>query len=221
MKIGIVCAMTKELMPLLSGLGKVNQEKINGFSAYKLSKGNNDLIIIQSGIGEIYASGATATLISLGVEQIYNFGVCGSLCEDYLSCDTVAVNGVVHYDFDLSPIDDVEVAVYPSETTPVINAKSWLFDLIVSKFPNLKQGVCASADKFVADESIKENLRKTYGAGICDMESAGVLLTAKTAGIPCFILKTVSDGKGGSEEYLKTVNTASSICAELILEVIK
>ena len=31
MKIGIVCAMTKELMPLLSGLGKVNQEKINGF----------------------------------------------------------------------------------------------------------------------------------------------------------------------------------------------
>ncbi len=105
MKIGIVCAMTKEIMPLLGGLGEAKQEKINGFTAYKFSKGNQ-LIIIQSGIGEIYASGATATLISLGVEEVYNFGVCGSLCDDFRSCDSVAVNGVVHYDFDLSPKSD-------------------------------------------------------------------------------------------------------------------
>ncbi len=221
MKIGIVCAMTKEIMPFLSNLGEVKQEKINGFSAYKYSYGGKDLIIIQSGIGEIYASGATATLISLGVEQIYNFGVCGSLCEQFGSCDSVAVSGVVHYDFDLSSIDDVEVAVYPSESSPIINAKSQLFDTVIQKYPTLKQGVCASADKFVADEAIKANLNKTYGAGVCDMESAGVLLTAKTAGVPCFIFKTVSDGKGGAEEYLKTVRTASKICADLILEVLK
>lgn len=220
MKIGIVCAMTKELMPLLNSLGEVSEEKINGFSAYKFCKQDKELIIIQSGIGEIYASGATATLISLGAEQIYNFGVCGSLCDDFSSRDCVAVSGVVHYDFDLSAIDEVDEAVYPSESGPIINAKNVLFEKIAQKF-NLKQAVCASADKFVADQKIKENLNQKYGAGVCDMECAGVLLTAKTAGVDCFILKTVSDGKGGADEYLKTVEVASRISAQLILEVFK
>lgn len=221
MKIGIVCAMTKEVMPLLNGLGEVVEQKINGFSCYKIVKEDKELIIIQSGIGEIYASGATATLISLGVEQVFNFGVCGSLCDEYGSCDCVAVSGVVHYDFDLSPIDDVDVAVYPNETSATINAKGSLFESIIKKFPQLKQGICASADKFVADQNIKDGLNAKFGAGVCDMECAGVLLTAKTAGVDCFILKTVSDGKGGVQEYLKTVEVASKISAQLILEVLK
>ena len=145
MKIGIVCAMTKELMPLLNSLGEVSEEKINGFLAYKFCKQDKELIIIQSGIGEIYASGATATLISLGAEQIYNFGVCGSLCDDFSSRDCVAVSGVVHYDFDLSAIDEVDEAVYPSESGPIINAKNVLFEKIAQKF-KLKQGLtCTSA----------------------------------------------------------------------------
>ena len=66
----------------------------------------------------------------------------------------------------------------------------------------------------------KTSLNKKYGAICCDMESAGILLSSQVAGVPCFMLKTVSDGKGGAEEYLKTVHTASEICANLILDII-
>ena len=220
MKIGIVCAMVKELMPLLNSVGDFKESKINGYPCYTIEKNNKEIIILQSGYGEIYASGATATLICQGVKEIYNFGVCGALTEKFSSCESIAVSGVVHYDFDLSAIDPVEPGVYPGENSAVINTNKDLLNKITAKFPNLKQGVCASADKFLADEDFKLSLNKKYGADICDMECAGVLLTCKTANVPCFILKTVSDGKGGADEYLKTVHTASNICANLILDII-
>jgi len=219
-KIGIVCAMVKEVMPLLKKIGLPQEKKINGYPCYFLTKNGNDVIIIQSGYGEIYGSGATATLISLGAEQIYNFGVCGALTEELSSCDSVAVSGVVHYDFDLSAIDPVEPGVYPNQESAVIPTDKTLLKCVLEKFPNLKVGVCASGDKFIANENFKAELNKKFGATICDMESAGILLSSQVANVPCFMLKTVSDGKGGAQEYLKTVNTASEICANLILDII-
>ena len=207
-------------MPLLKKVGLPKEQKINGYPLYTISKNQNEILIIQSGYGEIYGSGATATLISLGVEKIFNFGVCGALTEELSSCDSIAVNGVVHYDFDLSAIDPVDVGVYPNQESAVIKTDQKLLNEIIAKFPNLKTGICASADKFLADEEFKASLNKKYGAICCDMESAGVLLSSQVASIPCFILKTVSDGKGGAEEYIKTVHTASEICANLILDII-
>ena len=85
--------------------------------------------------------------------------------------------------------------------------------------PGLKEVVCASADKFVADEGKKQHLNETYGAEICEMESAGVLLTCLHAGVPCLILKAVSDGKGGAEEFTKMVNESARECAKIVTEV--
>ena len=48
------------------------------------------------------------------------------------------------------------------------------------------------------------------------MESAGVLITARNSNVPCLIIKGVSDGKGGVEEYLKMVSMASEKCAEIV-----
>lgn len=220
MKIGIVCAMVKELMPLLNKMQNVKESKINGYPLYTVCKGDKEVLIIQSGYGEIYGSGATATLIALGAEKIFNFGVCGALTEELSSCDSILVKGVVHYDFDVSAIDPVEPAMYPDQLSPIIETDKELIDFVLQKFPNLKLGVCASADKFLVDEDFKASLNKKYGAICCDMESAGVLLASRVANVPCCILKTVSDGKGGVAEYIATVHTASDIATSLILEVI-
>ena len=65
----------------------------------------------------------------------------------------------------------------------------------------------------------KQHLNETYGAEICEMESAGVLLTCLHAGVPCLILKAVSDGKGGAEEFTKMVNESARECAKIVTEV--
>ena len=81
--------------------------------------------------------------------------------------------------------------------------------------------ICASADKFVDKKSIKEHLYATFGASVCDMESAGVLLTAKGADIPCIIIKAVSDGEGGAEEFMALVNKASKRYISAVNKIIK
>ena len=48
------------------------------------------------------------------------------------------------------------------------------------------------------------------------MESAGVLITCRNAGVPCLIVKAVSDGEGGAEEYEKTIRTASEKYVKLV-----
>ena len=67
-----------------------------------------------------------------------------------------------------------------------------------------------------SSEKIKENLAKTYGASVCEMESAGVLLTCINAQVPCLIIKAVSDGKGGAEEFKKMVNHSSKQYVDII-----
>ena len=50
------------------------------------------------------------------------------------------------------------------------------------------------------------------------MECAGVALTAKNAGVPVLVIKAVSDGEGGVEEYHDTVEQASKAYIGLINE---
>ena len=48
------------------------------------------------------------------------------------------------------------------------------------------------------------------------MESAGVLLTSLNMSVPCLIVKAVSDGKGGVEEFKKMVTHSSKQYVELV-----
>ena len=74
-----------------------------------------------------------------------------------------------------------------------------------------------NADKFVADDGEKRRLHEVYGADVCEMESAGVLLTCLHAGVPCLVLKAVSDGKGGADEFKEMVEEAAEECAKVVI----
>ncbi len=220
--IGMVVAMDKEIKPFLASVGKCVLSKKKGqFEIFGYKTENKDIYLIKSGIGEIYASSATQLLISeYKVDLILNFGVCGSLGGVSL-LDTVIVKGVAHYDFDLSAIDGVKVGQYPGYDTPIISAENEYLPLIKKVMGDVNEVICASADKFVADSSIKNHLKTTFNAEVCDMESAGVLLTAKGANVPCIIIKAVSDGEGGATEFNALVHKASQKYVNAINEIIK
>ena len=221
--IGMVVAMEKEVIPFLTRIGKsVKSEKRGSFEVFTCRVGNKKICLVKSGIGEIYASSATQLLISeYKVDLVMNFGVCGSLIKSLEVMQTVIVNGVVHYDFDLSLIDDVKVGQYPNYISPIIETDKDLIKLTKSVIPNAKEVICASADKFVAENSVKKRLNENFGAVVCDMECAGVLLTANGYNIPTVIIKAVSDGEGGAEEFQKTVKLASEAYISAVLEIVK
>ena len=216
--IGMVVAMQKEIVPFLESQ-KVEVENVDrkDFSVIKFRVGNNNIICVRSGIGEIYASAATQTLIGeYKADLVINFGVCGSLSREIKTGEVVLVKGVVHYDFDLTPIANVRLGQYPGYSSEVISTDEELRKKVKEIMPGVKEVICASADKFVADEKIKERLLRSFGAEICEMESAGVALTCYNAGVPVLIVKAVSDGEGGAEEYKKTVDTSAKAYIGLI-----
>ena len=218
-KIGMVVALEKELKAFLEKQTvDIKEEKSGAFSVIEFTLGKNEVICVKSGVGEIFAAAATQYLITAyKPDIIINFGVCGSLTKS-LGLEKVAlIKGVVHYAFDTSAVDNVEAGRYEQFDDVVIKTdENLLAKALKAAGEDLPCVICASADKFVADKDEKTYLKNTFGASVCEMESAGVLITCRNAGVPCLIIKAVSDGEGGAEEYEKTVRIACGKYVKLV-----
>lgn len=205
MKIGMIIAMEKEFCDLLSCLNDVSQNESGVPYTYFTAKyKDKELYIVKSGIGEIAAAGAAQFLITrYGVELILNFGICGGLKPSFKKLDTAVLDKIVHYGFDTSAVDPVRPGVYPDEESEFIPTDRKLFELIKTLDSSAKPAVCASADLFIGRAEDKERLINDFNADVCEMESAGILLTCKRNGVPCAFVKSVSDDSDGGyfEEY--------------------
>lgn len=221
-KIGMIVAV--EIDAVLKKYGK-SLEKIEakGFEVMKLAHENYEMIIVKSGAGEIAASAAAQYLISVhDVDMIVNFGVVGGLTDEMGVARLAVVEAVVHYDFDVSDwMNAVEPAQYMNYPSKFIPTDKVLLEAALKAEPTLKPVVCASADKFVGKPEKKRELHEKYGADICEMESAGIVLTCDRCGVPCLLIKTVSDSiHGGAEEFEKEVGRCAEICLDMLERVV-
>ena len=224
MKIGMIVAMADEVGALLRKVGEpLRTDSFGGYAVHVYTVGKNELYVVKSGAGEIYAAAATQMLITkYEVGMIVNFGICGGLTPDMSLRRAVVVEKVVHYDFDTSAIDNCEPARYIDYPDIYISASSELIEAALEAEPELEKVICASADKFVADPERKAELNRLYGAKICEMEAAGILLTAGRAGIPVLMIKAVSDSvEGGAEEFICMVNEAAESCVAAMMKALE
>ncbi|MBQ5541877.1 MAG: hypothetical protein IIU06_02280, partial [Erysipelotrichales bacterium] len=59
-------------------------------------------------------------------------------------------------------------------------------------------------------------------AEICEMEAAGILLTADWNEVPCLMIKMVSDGvEGGAEEFARELENTGRKCAAILAKVLE
>ena len=224
MKIGMIVAMTDEVGALLRKIGDpLRAEEFGGYTVRSYAVGKNELYVVKSGVGEIYASAATQMLITkYEVGMIVNFGICGGLTQDMSLKRAVVVEKVVHYDFDTSAIDNCEPGSYPDYPDIYIPTSPELVEAALEAEPALEKVICASADKFVADPLRKSELNRLYGAKICEMEAAGILLTANRAGVPVLMMKAVSDSVGGgADEFICMVNEAAESCVAAMMKALE
>ena len=221
-RLGMVVAMREELLSFLSGSNiQIENETVSNYNVCKFTVDEKQVFVVESGMGKIHASAATQFLIShYNVQGIINFGVCGTLCDNLGVLDSVLVDEIVSYDFDVSPITDLEVGQHPGYDK-VISCKNMFLDLATKLHPDLKTVRCASGDKFVHLQEVKDDLNKNFGAQICEMECAAVAITSMTNNLPFLIMKAVSDGKGGAQEFQEMLNSASSQCITTVLNMLK
>ena len=224
MKIGMIVAIPEEIDALFRSCGApLGTEEASGYTIFCYEIGGNTVYVAGSGAGEIAASATTQYLITkFGVELLVNFGVCGGLTADMGLQRTVVVEKAVHYDFDASPFDGSLPGQYLAYPDVYIPATAELVRLACMAEPELKPVICASADKFVVDPAIKADLHNRFGAEICEMEAAGILLTAHRNGVPALLLKGVSDSvTGDAGEYAAMVHASAEVCLRVQLEILR
>lgn len=215
MKIGIVIAVeTASFLKRYS----VKTEQKHGFTVFLTNIANKDVVAIESMPGEIYAACATQFLIDeYGVDFVINYGIVGSLCEEIKSCKTVFIEKLVHYGFDTSEADGCEVGRYLNYPNVFLSVRPEIVGLLKKVAPEIPFVVCASGDKFLGNIKEKEQVRKDFSADICEMESAGILLTCDRNDIPCCFIKTVADSLfDGAEEYYLAKEKASDTCLTVV-----
>lgn len=223
MKIGFVVAMSKEMQVFLARLGEsVECTQSGGFSVYVYKIANNTLYMVDSGVGEISSACATYMLVTVyQVDMIINFGVCGSLNSKLKVADIVYGGSVYHFDRDTSKLDGVEVGYYTEFNQRFLSVDESLLEKAKEIYdaPVVK---IASSEKFVADSALKNQLKEA-GADVCEMESAGVIVTAKRLGVPCLIIKAVSDNadEEATISFVDMLNISMKKCSDVVINLIK
>lgn len=223
MDIGIVVATVTEMAALDNAIHNTAwAENAGGFAVKHYRIGDLKIHAVQSGTGEIRAAAATQALITgFRCQLIANFGVCGALAFGIPAAQPIIVMSVVHYDRDVSAVDNCEPEKYEPFSSIHIPATPAFVHRAVNAV-TMYPATCASGDKFIGSAEKKREIYLTYGTEICDMESAGVLLTAHLSGIPTLIIKAVSDDNAdGAKEYWETIESAAANCAEALIKVLE
>ncbi len=222
MKIGMLIAVEVEAF-ISEYEGKYSKASVSGFDVYEVKEGASEIYAIHSGAGQVFAAAAAILLIDhFKVDMILNYGVVGSLSKDVETFGKCLVEKVVHYNFDTSEIDNCEVGRHLEYDGIYMPTDEKLRSLAMSVDDELRLVACASGDKFVGSKGEKESIRKSFGADICEMEAAAIVLTCDKAGVPCLLVKTVSDSiSGGADEFTKTLFRSSKLCIGIIRKIIE
>jgi len=221
-RIGFLVAV--EMDAVLARYGTPQSElDTDGFRVFCYENESYGIYAVNAGAGELSAAAATQLLISaFHVELVLNFGVVGGLTPEMAKQRTVVVERVVHYDFDVSEWQGSEPGRYLQYPTPYIPTTPELVEKAMQIAPELKKVTCASADKFVGTAEKKRALHERWSAEICEMEAAGVVLTCHRAGVPCLLVKTVSDGiQGGAEEFGRELERSAEVCLSVADRIIR
>lgn len=198
------------------------KETMYHFDIYKVKEGDLEIIAIHSEAGQTYAAAATMLLINeFDVDLIINYGVVGALREGIKIMHSCIVEKIVHYDYDISEIDKVEVGRHLEYDSIYIEPDKKLIDLARRINPDLPLLTLASGDKFIGNPQKKRDLGERFNADICDMEGAGIALIADRAKVPYLMIKTISDAlEGEAAEYMHTFRQSSDLCMRITKEIV-
>ena len=84
------------------------------------------------------------------------------------------------------------------------------------------QGVIATGDQFISSESYVKELQTKFDALACEMEGASVARVCDQFGVPCAILRCMSDKADGiahdtyAFNYTEAFNTSASVVQEMM-----
>ncbi len=203
--IGIIGAMDVEIELLLEEMKKTfepHTTTIAGRTYYGGVIGDMTVILAKCGVGMVNAAICTQVMIErFGVNAVLNTGIAGSLDASINIGDIVvateAVNhimDVANLGYELGQTPDVDTLAFPCDK----NLSNYVLKAAEGIGVTTHTGRVASGDRFVRDESEKRHITDNFDAKCCEMEGGAIAQACYLSGVPCAIVRAISDKADGS-----------------------
>jgi len=211
--IGLMAAMPQELQALIDLMPDESAVRCGGRVFWRGHLNGREVVAVLSGIGKV-AAAITATLLAdaFGVSQIWFTGVAGGLGAEVRVGDVVVAESLIQHDMDASPLFPkhelpglgVSRLHPPADLTRLVRdgVAQALVDVhqhvplhaLGLPQPRVYQGLIASGDQFVASADDADALRHHLPDVLAvEMEGAAVAQVCSAFGLPCAVIRTISD----------------------------
>ena len=235
MKIAIMGAMVEEVDPFLSAgehepllryFSKHEDQEYAG-NTYHLARYKDlEIVLAYSKIGKVYSALTAATMLEhFGCEMLLFTGVAGAVDPELKIGDLVAATKLCQHDLDITAFGHPhgyvpEGKIYIEADRELLHIAKEVAD---EKGIDLKGGIIATGDQFIADPERKEWIARTFDADAIEMEGASVAVVCDAMKVPFFVLRAISDAADMDaafdfDEFLKHSSQVSSSFIMAMLE---
>lgn len=222
MKIGIMGAMEEEIKPFLNFFKEYEIEEYANNKYYKINYEGKEIVLAYSKIGKVF-SALTATILieHFKCEKILFTGVAGAINENLGIGDLVISTKLCQHDIDITAFGH-KPGYLPGIEEIYVETNQELVDLAEKSICELgfkySAGCIATGDQFIAKEERKNFIKKEFEADAIEMEGASVALVCRELGIPCLVLRSISDTADmeANFDFQKFVNESAEKSAKVI-----
>ena len=197
--IGIIGAMSVEIEALASRMTEAHTVKA-GMDEFRVGRlFGAEAVLAVCGCGKVNAALCAQQMILLfHPEWVLNIGVAGGADPSLGIGDMVIGTTAVQHDMDTTPMGDppgyvsgIGVIEFPLDAA--LRARLKKAAAAVDGV-RVVEGVIATGDQFVNRPEVTRRIRETFHAAAVEMEGAAVAHACYQLGVPCGVLRSISDG---------------------------
>lgn len=221
---GIMGAMPDEVDQLCAKLTDVTVDSYGGVEYHQGTLAGKQVVVCCAGMGKANAAATTQVLIlRYGAQRIIFSGIAGNMSSQIGIGDVVIGKTVVYHDAQLDMISQNPpfLTEYTGDPALVAAAEAACQAAGVKALT----GKIATGDLFVGDSATKAAIQAKCAPDCVEMEGAAVSQIAAKNGVPCVILRAMSDNadEDGHEVLVvkkfsisEYVATATRIVADMV-----
>ncbi|MBI5975777.1 5'-methylthioadenosine/S-adenosylhomocysteine nucleosidase [Staphylococcus canis] len=225
--IGIIGAMEEEIQILKGKIKDLKQEKIAHTVFYQGKLENQEVVLIQSGIGKVNVAIATALLIQqYHPDYIINTGSAGALQGGLALGDVVISTEVSHHDADARAFG-YQMGQIPGMPARY-QADNYLYQKVEEALhaidAQIVEGLIVSGDSFIGTDVQRQAILEHFPEAIAaEMEAAAIAQTCYQFNVPFIITRAISDlaDEEANMTFDAFLTVASKSSSEMVMKLIK
>jgi adenosylhomocysteine nucleosidase len=239
-----VLGIAREVAPLESRLQSARDIVVQGYVFREGTLNGRRVVVGRSGAGKVNATIVTTLLINHFAPATVLFsGTAGAIDQGLRPGDVVIGASMAQHDVGAQTSAGMRRSgtrnVVTGEMEPVLvpappsllaiarqSAQSVALPPVKTpdgdRVPRIVEGVIVTGDVFLTDAERRDEIRRSLGATVVEMEGAAMVQTCRQFRVSCLVVRSVTDSADtqASSSYAQFITTASENAAALVAAII-